>query len=342
MKCVMYFKSVNDLGGVETFLYNLSKKYDFTFYYKKGSPEQIERLSKNILVKKYKDGEKIVCDKFFMNYNPDILENVEAKEYIMMIHCDYEKVKLACPIINPKFTKYLGVSQLVCDVHEKMTGLKAELCYNPVYIDIPQVKKKKDKIHIICASRLSSEKGGWRIDKFSEMMDKSGIDYDLTLYTNKKVHFRSPNVILKQPKLDLTKEMAEATYLLQLSDAEAYCYSVVESLVLGTPVIITDLPVYNELGIDDKCSIKIDLDMKTFNPKDLLKEFDFKYIPPKDNWDKYLPREKTYKLYKVKVRILKQKLWLVEENLHLVKGDIVELPIVRANTLEAKEYVEVL
>ena len=35
----------------------------------------------------------------------------------------------------------------------------------------------------------------------------------------------------------------------------------------------------------------------------------------------------------------KPKLWLVEENLHLVKGDILDIPIERANELEAKEYV---
>lgn len=342
MRNIMYFKSLNSIGGVETFLYNLSKKYDFEFYYGKADPIQVQRLAKNVKVKKY-TGEILECDKFFMNYNPDILDNVKAKEYNMMIHCDYEKVKLAKPIINPKFTRYIGVSKLVCEVHERLTGVKAELCYNPLYINKPNVKKKTDKIHIVCATRLSSEKGGWRIDKFSEIMDKSGIDYDLTIFTNKHPHFSSPNIIIKEPKLDLTKEMAEATFLLQLSDAEAFCYSVVESVSLGTPAVITDLPVYNELGINDSNSIKIDLNMSNFDPKMLLKEFNFTYTPPKDNWSKYLSTNKTYNPNElVQVRVLKNKLWLVEEDKHLLKGDIEELTMQRAAYLESKDYVEVL
>lgn len=341
MKCIMYFKSVNSIGGVESWLYYLSKKYEFEFYYKDGDPVQIKRLSKNIMVKKYKE-EKLICDKFIVNYNPDIIENVEAKEYIMMIHCDYSAVKFK-PITHPKITKYIGVSQYVCDVFEKLTGIKPELCYNPVYLEKPKVEKKKDKIHLIYAGRMTEEKGGWRIDKIRELMDKSGIDYDLTIYTNRPPRIYSPNVIIKKPKLDLTKEIAESTFMLVTSRAEAYCLSAIESLCLGTPLLCTDLPVFKELGINDSNSIKIDLNVSDFNPKDLLKEFNFTYTPPKDNWDKYLSKNKTYNSnQKVKIKVLKQKLWLLEENLHLVKNDIIELPITRANELEAKEYVEVL
>lgn len=256
----------------------------------------------------------------------------------MMVHCDYSKTKFK-PITHPKFTKYIGVSQYVCDVFTQMTGIPCELCYNPVYIDIPKVEKKKDKIHLIYAGRLTAEKGGWRIDKIRELMDNSGINWDLTIYSNRPPRMKYPNVFIKEPKLDLTKEIKEATFMLITSEAEAYCLSAVESLMLGTPLICTNLPVFKELGFNDSNSIKIDLNVSNFNPKDTLKEFKFTYTPPKDNWDKYLPKTKTYKPYNVNVRVTKQKLWLVEENLHLVKNDIIELPIERANELEAKEYV---
>lgn len=154
MKCIFYFKKLNDIGGVESFIYYLSKKFDFEFYYKEGNPgfeEQIKRLSYNVPVKKYK-GEKLVCDKFFVNYNPDIINNVETKEKIFLIHCDYGQVKFAPP--NPKlFDRIIGVSQLVCDSYEKITGVKPELCYNPVYIDKPKVKKKPG-LHIIYRKEL--------------------------------------------------------------------------------------------------------------------------------------------------------------------------------------------
>lgn len=337
MKVIVYFKLVNSIGGVESWLYYLSKKFEFEFWYKEGDPIQIQRLAKNIKVKKY-NGEQLECDTFIVNYNPDIIDNVKAKEYIMMIHCDYLAVKFK-PITHPKFTKYIGVSQYVCDIFTKLTNIPCELCYNPVYLDIPKVEKKKDKVHIIYAGRMTEEKQGWLIDKFSNVMDNSGIDYDLTIYSNKKPRFTSKNIILKDPKLDLTKEMAEASFNLITSKAEAFCLSGVESLICGTPLICTDLPVFKEIGINETNSIKIDESLKNFNPNDLLKEFNFKYKPPKDCWNKYLPTQKTYNPKEiVKVRVLK-KYTDIYLNKKCIKDEEVEMPMERASYLESKGLI---
>ena len=342
MKAIMYFKAVNKLGGVESFIYYLSKKYEFEFYYKEGDPIQIQRLAKNIKVKKY-NGEILECDKFFVNYNPDIIDNVKAKEYIMMVHCDYSAVHFK-PITNPKFTKYIGVSQYVCDVFTKMTGIPCELCYNPVYIDKPKVKKD-NKLHFISATRLSGEKGGWRIDKMSEIMDKAGLDYIWTIYTDKRPNFKSKHIEFKDPKLDLTKEMAEASYLIQLSDAEAFCLSVAEALTLGTPVIVTDLPVYKELGLNKDNSIIVNLALTDFNVNDIKKK-EFTYTPPKDNWESHLPTKKTYNPDEIVIThvlrrytdlILGRKL----EKYKNVPEDI-KMPISRASYLEAKGLIEIV
>ena len=337
MKVIMYFKSVNSIGGVESFLYYLSKKYEFEFWYKEADPIQIERLAKNIKVKRY-NGETLECDTFIVNYNPDIIDNVIAKEYIMMVHCDYSAVKFK-PITHPKFTKYIGVSQYVCDIFTNLTGIPCELCYNPVYLDKPKVEKKKDKLHIIYAGRLTEEKQGWLIDKFSDVMDKSGIDYDLTIYSNKKPRFYSKNIILKEPELDLTKEMTESSFNLITSKAEAYCLSAVESLVCGTPLICTDLPVFKEIGINETNSIKIDGSLQNFNPNDLLKEFNFTYKPPKDNWDKFLPTEKTYNPNEIITVKALHKYKDIYLNEHIKKNDEIEMPIERASYLESKGLI---
>lgn len=337
MKVIMYFKLVNSIGGVESFLYYLSKKYEFEFWYKDGDPIQIERLAKNIKVKRY-NGETLECDTFIVNYNPDIIDNVKAKEYIMMVHCDYSAVKFK-PITHPKFTKYIGVSQYVCDIFTNLTGIPCELCYNPVYLDKPNVEKKKDKLHIIYAGRLTEEKQGWLIDKFSDVMDKSGIDYDLTIYSNKKPRFYSKNIILKEPKLDLTKEMTESSFNLITSKAEAYCLSAVESLVCGTPLICTDLPVFKEIGINETNSIKIDGSLQNFNPNDLLKEFNFTYKPPKDNWDKFLPTEKKYNPNEIITVKALHKYKDIYLNEHIKKNDEIEMPIERASYLESKGLI---
>lgn len=335
-KIIVYFKLLNSIGGVESWLYYLSKKFEFEFYYKEADPIQVQRLSKNIKVRKY-NGEKLVCDTFIVNYNPDIIDNVEAKEYIMMIHCDYSAVKFR-PITHPKFTKYIGVSQYVCDVFTKLTGIPSELCYNPVYLDKPNVKKD-GKLHLLSMTRLTGEKGGWRIDKLSSILDQYHINYDWTIYTNKKPQFKSKNIILKDPKLDLTEEIAKASYVVQLSDAEAFCLSVVEALTLGVPVIVTDLPVYKELGLNKKNSITIPL---FFNDFDIDELYDRKFIynPPKDNWEKYLPTEKTYDPNKIVNTKVIKKYTDIYLGKKFLKEEIVPMPMYRASYLESKGLVE--
>ena len=106
MKNVFYFKDINSVGGVESWFWYLSKLYkNMVVYYRQANEEQIKRLAQNIEVHKYKDGEIIECENFFCCYNPDIIDNVKAKTYFHIIHCDYKQVGFS-PILNSKFNKY--------------------------------------------------------------------------------------------------------------------------------------------------------------------------------------------------------------------------------------------
>ena len=82
MTNVFYFKTISSVGGCESWFWYLSKLYkNIVIYYKEGNAEQIKRLANNVEVHKYKEGEIINCDNFFCCYNPDIIDNVNAKMY---------------------------------------------------------------------------------------------------------------------------------------------------------------------------------------------------------------------------------------------------------------------
>lgn len=335
---VFYFKSINSIGGVESFFYYLSQKYkNIVVYYREGDATQVNRLAKNVEVHKYKN-EQIKCNKFFCNYGLDI--EVEAKEKYHIIHCDYKAVKFK-PIRYPGF-KYLGVSQLVCDHFKELTGETAEVVYNPIVLQKPNVEKKPG-LHLISATRLSSEKGGWRIDKLAEMLDKAGVKYDWDIYTNINYRFQSPNIHIKEPKLDLTKEIAEATFLVQLSNAEAFCYSVVEALMLNTNVIITPLPVFDELKITDKEAIRLDFNLQKVDIDKIVKGLgEVKWKPPKDNWSKFLDNNTNYDPNeRILVRCKKASLTDIYEHKKFKKKDEYYTPRWRASYLEAKGYVDI-
>jgi glycosyltransferase involved in cell wall biosynthesis len=296
MDNIFYFKNLNSVGGVESWLYYLSKRYNnFVFYYKEANEEQIKRLAKNIEVRKYR-GEELECENFFCNYNPEeLLSKVKAKNYINMIHCDYKQVSFS-PNNDPKFNKNIAVSKLVGESFKEITGKEYELIYNPVEIEIPKVEKNNDgKLHLISATRLSPEKGLNRMKKLAKMLDINRIDYEWVIYTNRKREAVGDKVIYKDQQLDIIEEIAKADYLVQLSDCEAFCYSVVESLMVGTPVIITDLPVFKELGIDQKYAVICDMAMNNVDIGKILGKMKIsKYEPPKSNWGVYLNNKGNY------------------------------------------------
>ena len=340
MKNVIYFKSVNSIGGVESWLYYLSKLYNnFVFYYKDGNPEQIERLAENVEVRKY-NGEQIECDNFFCNYNPDILDNVKAKNYINMVHSDYKSLSIM-PNMNIRFNKNIAVSNLARDSFKEVSGRECETIYNPIVIKKPNVDKYTDKLHLISATRLTKEKGLNRMQKLAQMLDKAGIDYEWVVYTNRHRQPIGNKVVYKDSKLDILEDVAKADYLVQLSDCESYCYTIVEALSVGTKVIATDLPVYKELGLNKDNSIIYNLDMTNVNINDIKKGYEkFKYTPPKSEWNKYLDNNSTYDPNElVEVKTLKN-IYLVEEEKHCIRHEIVKVSKKRASVLECKGLVE--
>lgn len=339
MKNVFYFKNINSIGGVESFFYYLSQLYkNIIVYYKEGDPEQVLRLAKNVEVRKYK--EPIKCDQFFCCYGLDIEVDAPIKKHI--VHCDYKQVNFK-PIMYDGF-EYIGVSQLACDSFTELTGKPCELIYNPVVIHKNNVDKYNDgKLHLVSATRLTKEKGLKRMQKLASLLDKSGIDYEWLVYTNRHREGIGKNVVYKESKMDIIDEISKADFLVQLSDCEAFCYSVVESLMVNTPVICTDLPVFKELGVNDGNSIICNLEMSNVDINRLKQPFKFKYEPPKSNWDKYLDNNSSYNPNDyAKVRIKRGYTDIVNNKYYSKSNEIIENEITkqRASYLEAKGLIE--
>lgn len=280
MDNMFYFSLINSIGGVESFFWYLAQKYedkDIVIYYKKGSEDQINRLRKYVDVRKF-SGERIKCKKAFMNYNTDIIDYVDADEYIQILHSIY-------PLnISPKITKVIAVSQAVADWHKKRTGQDIEVVYNPIVVQKPQ-----KILRLISATRLSFEKGKERMVRFASLLDQKGVRFTWDVFTTDPVPINNRSIVFRKPKLNIIDEVASADWLVQLSDNEAYCYSVVEALSVGTPVVVTDCPVFHEIGVEHgKNGIILDHDFKDVPVSILRKGMKFQYTPIADDWDAML------------------------------------------------------
>lgn len=342
MQNVFYFSYLNKIGGTESFFYYLAKKYksyDITIFYKDGDKEQIKRLAKYVRVKKY-TGEKIKCKKIFFNYSLDIIDNVEAEEYIQLLHGDYKAMNVK-PNTNPKLTKYLGVSKQVCKSFTELTEIEAKLAYNPIVIDKP-----KKVLNLVSATRLTAEKGKDRIVKLAKLLNEANIPYIWTIFTNDTKAINIPNVVYMEPRLDIINFIANADYLVQLSDNEGYCYSVVEALSVGTPVIVTDIPVFKEIGLNSKNSFTLDFDLDKVPLDKIYKGLEpFEYKPKADTWSKYLVKGKsTYQEEQktiVKIKIINT-FYDLELKREVRKGETIEVSKVRADYLIENKVAELL
>lgn len=328
--------------------YMLAKKYqhyDITVYYKTGDPKQIQRLREYVRVRQYKTGEIIKCEKAFFNFDTDIIDFVEAEEYVEIIHADfkaYAKIWNIKPNVNPKITKYIAVSKVAADAFEELTGIKPEVCYNPLVLDPP-----KKVLKLITASRLTKEKGRDRMIKLANALDAAGIPYIWTVFTNDKNAILNPNVIYLKPRINgITDFIADADYLVQLSDTEAYSYSIWEALTLGTPVIVTPLPVLKEMGADGTNSIIIDWDVKNVPVDAIYKGLPkFEYTAKKDRWGTIMAKGKsTYQKEKstlVKVSAIKR-YFDIELQTIKEKGEEFETTLTRAEDLVHKGLVNII
>ena len=318
---IFYFHRIAKIGGTEQFLYEIAKKYymyDITVFFSDGDPTQIRRLRKFIRCKKYIPGEKVKCHKAFFNFNIDMIDDVEADEYYFVSHAIYQEIGYHPPINNEKLTHYIGVSQYACDKLKEFAetidkDIKPIRCYNPLTLE-----PKEKVIRIVSAGRLDDKtKDNGRTIKLIHALDKYAREhnrhYIWTIFSNPiSFTIESPNVVLMKPRVDVRPYIADADFVVQLSnDMETYCYTNQEALGYGVRIITTPLTVNEELKVPKEANLICNWDMSNVDEiarRVFEEEYkEFKYQPPKDSWEDiiyisdstYTEEEKNMK-YKVR------------------------------------------
>ena len=320
MTNVFYVPHFNVIGGIETYIYELVKKYkdlDITVVYSDESSDrkQLNRIRKyaRVIKQPYTSKIKIKCKRLFVMYRCRI-DLFDAEEIIQIIHADYKAQGLS-PNLDERIKESYGVSKSVAKAYEEISGQKVGVCYNPL-----KIEKPRRMLRLISATRLTKEKGLERMKILVKKLDKANIPYQWLIFTNKTDEIKNPNVIYMKPRLDIRDYIANSDYLVQLSDTEAWSYSVLESLCLGTPVVVTPIPCFEEMGIENGVNGYIlPFDMKDVPVKDIYNKIPkFEYKAPKDKYDKLLIKEpsKYQAEEKVKVKCIKN-YYDVEENRHI-------------------------
>ena len=347
LKNVIYFPSFNCVGGVETYCYEMGlkfgKDYDITVLYQNGDADMMKHIAEVARVIRYNPGDKIICDVFIFGWGYDILNNVDAKEYIQTFHADYINRHLnPCP--SPKITKRFGVADNTTKGIREHYDWAADIqtMYNPY-----TVKKPKKVLNLVSATRLTAEKGFGRMVKLADALDEAGIPFHWTVYTDIPREFPNKSVSIMKHRLDILDFIADADYLVQLSDTEGYSYSIVEALSVGTPVICTEIPVAQEQGIvDGVTGFILPFDMSRIPVKEIYKGMRRKKVEPKEsNYDEVLAPGKAEieKDLKKKTTVLVKKVYVdLQFDKQMNPGEKFDVDRKRAEHLEGLGLVEIL
>ena len=337
---IFYIPQIKKVSGITTWILEIAKKYknlDILVIYKEESDrEQINNLKKYVKVKRLSD-ETYECNKLFINYYAKDLKQFKANETIGIVHTKYSKLGL-----NPygnRVDKVIAVSEDTANDYHELTGIKPDVCYNPLTLE-----EHKKVLKLIYVGRISEDKGKSRIKKLINELDNNKIPYLLTIISDKGLDTQSKNVINLQPRTDVRDIIKTNDYLIQLSDdEESYSYTINEALSMGVPIIATDMSILKELGIKDKeHGYILNFNMKEIPIKEIYENIPKpKYIPPKDRWNELLDNTPTKYKPKEMIAIRCIKPYKdIEYDEHISMGRLIYAEKERADMLVKKGLVE--
>lgn len=266
---VIYAKHIYAIGGIESWIYYTCKRYNIgqiTVLYESADKEQLKRLDVVVNTLQY-TGQKIKCNKLI--YVAPIYMNQElhegAKKRYLVNHCNYGNKDNKEEFELLELDGIYAVSDVCKESCKKKMPGEILTLYNPI-----EIKKPKTVLKLVTASRISVKKGKEQMIKFANMLDEAGISFMWFIFSDTKIENHHPNMFFMPPRLDLASVIAGCDYGVQFTCDESFGLFPVECLKCGTPVILTDIPVFREIGINKKNAYFYDWDMKGTDVKELL------------------------------------------------------------------------
>lgn len=239
---VFYYNWIQEIGGVETFFYNFCRKmakyYDICIIYDRYAVKQLARLQR--VAQCVKNGMyRIQCDTLIINGIFDNLpQKVTAKKTIRLVH--------TCKI--PSY----GINTVPDDCDKKIFVSKASMESfsetGDVINNLPGEMSGEKALILISATRLTDEKGYNRMIKLADRFRKLNIPFLWLVFTAHNDRKFPEGFVKLEPTLNIEPFLAKCDYVVQLSDVEAFCYTIQEALQLKKPVLTTPIKVLPEVG----------------------------------------------------------------------------------------------
>ena len=297
-KVIIYTSYLYRIGGIETWVYNfcdlMKDKYDITLVTKSIPKNARDKISVKVIESA---NPALECDSLIMlRIMDEVPRGITYKKLIRTCHAC--KVKPDWHILDYDYLVHVSKAS------KKSFQTNGKVIHNMLK------KSESEALMIVSATRIPAPdkgKNAERILKLANMLNEKNIPF---------IWFNfSDNALVNPPKNffnvgttdDIQAYIKKADYLVQLSDAEGFCYSILEALINGTAVICTPFETTKELGVKDGVNgYIVPFDMN-FDVKKLLNipKFDYEWDnePLIAEWEKILDKPPKRKKKKGEVEL---------------------------------------
>lgn len=338
-KVILYINQLNIIGGIETFIYyfaRLMKHKDIALVVYNLDESLKRKYERYMKVYEYTTRDKYSCDTLIILRILDkIPANIECNQSVQMVH--------ACRT-NPAW-HIRQTSDFIVNVSEaskKSFGNEAKdgiVIHNPIITDNPRA------MILVSATRIPAPDKGMneeRMRKLANMLNEAQIPFLWFNFSDGSIPNPPRGMINVGKNEDIRPYIASATYLVQLSDSEAWSYSILEALTQNVPVIVTDFPSAHEMGIKDGANGYIlPFDMN-FDVNRLKKVPKFTYLydnePIKKQWEKIIDHKLKAKKREMWDVVILQQYNDIELGRLMNPGEVVPMPKERAKQIISLGY----
>lgn len=337
---VLFINYLHVIGGIESFIYHFAQIMEVTLIVGSIHVEQREKLSKVCKVVDYDPRGSYHCDTLILLRILDKMpDNIFYKRSVRMCH--------GCRT-NPNW-HIPQDSDFIVNVSEASKKSFDKEAKDGMVIHNPIIKTDKRALILVSATRIPAPDKGdneQRMRILAERLNEADIPFIWFNFSEGQLN-NPPRGFINIPKeMDIQPYIAKADYLVQLSNSEAWSYSILEALVNGTAVLVTPFESAFEMGIEDgKNGYIIPFDMG-FDVNKLLDvpEFEYKYNNKaiKKQWDditsgKIKPKKKEG----VKIRITTTYNDTALRR-QVSAGEVITVPKERAKQIKNAGFGEVL
>ena len=340
---VIYRKNLFAVSGIASFIRNfvdaMSDQYDITIVANYIHENHYRDLVQKVRVITNMDT-PISCDTLIVpSFLDHLPKNIVAKHTVRMCHACRTDLSWHIPEDSERVL-------YVSDTAKKSFDAVGETVHN--YCK----DRTKDALILVSATRLPApDKGDIenRMRRLADMLNSANIPFVWLNYSDGKLPDPPKNFINCPPSKDIQSIMAKASYVVSLSDSECWSYTVLESLIAGTPLIITGYPSAFEMGIEDGVNahvVPFDMDFDVRILLDIPK-FEYKYDNKKiiKQWQQILGKPGKFPKYEpprlVEVEVIQDYTDMILDK-ELVRGTRLEMEEQRAQYVQDAGYIRIL